>query len=86
MSFHDMGLYDKKIEEDSIDNDAKDTSVLNLNSSMEVKIKNIRCNFKIHSIFCFQISSDCFIPIESTDSTNHTLTGGVTIIHEDTVF
>lgn len=48
MSFHDMGLFDKKIEEDSIDNDAKETSVLN--SSMEVQIEDFQFNSEIHKI------------------------------------
>lgn len=54
MSFHDMGLiFDKKIEEDSIDNDAKDTSVNVLNSSMEVKFENTRCDFENSLNFLF---------------------------------
>jgi hypothetical protein len=44
MSFHDMGLFDKKLEEDSVENVAKETSVLN--SSMEVRISFI-CLFEI---------------------------------------
>lgn len=83
---HDLGLFDKKIDDDSVDLDAKQTSVLN--SSMEVKSAKLKPRIEI-KLFCFQISSDCFIPVESTDSSvaNHSLdTGGVTIIHEDTVF
>lgn len=83
---HDLGLFDKKIDDDSVELDAKETSVLN--SSMEVEKTKFKQRIEL-KLFYFQISSDCFIPVESTDSSvaNHSLdTGGVTIIHEDTVF
>lgn len=97
LSDHEKGLLDKKEEARKVEEVPK----ANLNSSMEVPRKSrFPGHFNSFFIVFLQISSDSFLPIESTDSiVNHSLdTGGVTIIHihntssstnvhsEDTVF